>query len=495
MSEKLSRVEFAVKKYRLAENTFIEMEVNQRQLGEGRVMSEDCLKRFIAQDPSGNNKYLDWMLFQAGGGQETMARSLGLWHGDGPADERALLNQCRQEWVEEQVKGGPDEGGTHRPPIKKDEAEKAWTRDGWDVRSMREFIMGDQDVAYEDGFGFYRDWPGKDNIYSRLISIITFWHQGLPRLKAQNEKAARYKSLEARPTVSISAEDANFMAKCRAENFKPMFVELDIYKGWQPSEYSQPKAHYKDLKDILSAISSLRKQQVLNDIRHIKVYEDDIVVAVCPLTVGASIRFGSMKWCTANKTEFDRNFDGRHPIAHSWKTYASQGPLIYARFKVPMPEYMSMLALHIDAGSLMRLTPPWESGFRSFVDLKNANGGVTYASIMQRIRNEHLLRYDPSDSILARRRPSGVGVLAAPPEGEPGEDERTLRWGGRDPGHAWTTRDAGERVAESFDRLLNGVKLWAKTFTMSSTVLEPEADALPEAPLQTAVDTEDDQQG
>ena len=77
-------------------------------------MSEDTLRKFMDSDPSGNFKYLDWMLFQAGGGQDAMLRSLQMWDGESAADLTSLRNQCRTDFIEDQIKGGVDALGLRR---------------------------------------------------------------------------------------------------------------------------------------------------------------------------------------------------------------------------------------------------------------------------------------------------------------------------------------------------------------------------------------------
>ena len=42
----------------------------------GRKMDGDCFRRFVEGDPSGNLKYLDWMIFQAGGGEQKFEKSV-----------------------------------------------------------------------------------------------------------------------------------------------------------------------------------------------------------------------------------------------------------------------------------------------------------------------------------------------------------------------------------------------------------------------------------
>jgi hypothetical protein len=328
-----SRAAFARKKYRIDDKTTIEMAGMDKPLGPGPLMDPATFQKFLDLDPSKDHKYLDWMLFQAGGGQELMEKSLSLWDGDGPSDSQSLKNQCKEDFVEERMRGYTDEHGKKHHPVTRQTAEDQWKE--WEPRCQFEFVMGDQDVAFEDGFGLFRFWPGKDSIYQKVVNAVRMFHAGLPRLAANNMKYLRAEAIKAKTnTGSWTQDEVKFMQKYEKCPVSGL-VELDIYKGWKPASYSQSQAVYKNLEDLLLAVGDLRKMRVLSDMRAEIVYEDEIVCAVAPFTVGASLRYGSLKWCTSNKTDFERSFDARTLPAHNWKTYSAKGPLIYLTFKVP----------------------------------------------------------------------------------------------------------------------------------------------------------------
>lgn len=298
MSERQNRVEFVVQKYRLAEMTFIDMEEDGKKLGQGKLMDDAALQRFLDGGPSGTFKYLDWILFQAGGGQEAMEKSLQLWEGENETDPNSLRNQCRMDFIEEQVKGFIDEQGVRHPAVERGAAEANWK--AWQERCKFEFVMGDQDVSKEDGFGFYRHWPGKNESYQKIVNTINLWHIAQPKLLAQNQRWERYQRLlkdaggdltKNKFLGTWTPDEIAFMKKCQ-ENPPAQAVVLDIYSGWKPKEHSQAGAVYKTLNDLLRTLADVRKMQILRDVRFESIYEDDRVSVLCPLTIGASIKFG-----------------------------------------------------------------------------------------------------------------------------------------------------------------------------------------------------------
>jgi len=453
MSERLSRVDFVIQKYRLAETTFIEAEEKGAKLGNGAIMDQATVQRFIEDDPSGNLKYLDWMIFQAGGGQDAMEKSIGLWEGESDADPNSLRNQCRMDFVEEQVNGYTDEKGVRHHPLNRDEAGAAWKH--WEDRSKFEFIMGDQDVAEEEGYGFFRSWPGKNNLYQKIVNTVKLWHSAQAKLLAQNQKHDRLERLRKSPLSLWSADDKLFMKRCEDSQLSPTVV-LDIYSGWKPKEYSQTTAVYKNLDDLLRTLAEVRKTQVMRDVRVDKIYEDANVLVVCPLTVGASIKYGLGKWCVCNKTEFDRSFEARGAADGNWQRYNRLGPIVFLSWKEPMPPWLHKIALHITHNWLPRITDPTSYGW---IDCQNQQKATSYADVVTRITAEHFRVYDTvvRDDTLT---------------GHTASDERYFKWGGRTPGQAWKTSQRGDEVMASLDRALRFVQRWGRTFDTNRIVLD-----------------------
>lgn len=431
MSE-LSRRAHAVKKYRLDAIVDIAAEDNGQRLGRGPLMAEETLQKFIDGDPSGNLKYLDWMLFMAGGGEARMRRSIDLWNGSGPADTAALRSQCRADFVQSRMDGEDDDGNPIRKHTKA-EAERAWGER--EASAMHEFVMGDQDIAKEEGYGFYRHWPGPGNLYAKIVDAVQLWHRMQGKLAAQNKK------LESLP---------------KGLN-RPEAVLLDLYAGWKPSAYSQLEAKYSNLQDLSRVLASVRKFQVLRDIQFDLVYEDELVRVLCPLTVGASVAYGLNKWCVSNMSEFDRAFSGGSEAHINWQTYCAKGPLLFFNWKCPMPVFMHKLAVHLDApchrAAYLAVAVPW-------FDCENKQGGTSFAELAQRINTEAVSAGQAP--IRIKRLPAADGD--AIPALAIAESTQYEKWGGRSPGLAWASPEEGKRVLASLKQANTAIRKWALGF-------------------------------
>lgn len=444
-----NRVDFVVKKYRLDELTFIDAEANGKKLGHGKLMSDDCLQRFIQADPSGDNKYLDWMLFMAGGGHDAMEKSLLLWNGESPDDPNSLRNLCYKDFITEQTQGHTDEKGVRHAPVSKEEAEAAWVKA--EPRHLFEFIMGDQDIAAEDGYGFFREWPGKDGLYERIANVVQLWHQALPKLKAQNDAFQRAARIRSKPHIDWTDQDRAFMTKFSDNPVKEL-VELDLYAKWKPKDYSQAGATYKTIQAVLRQLSDIRRLQILRDDRHDVIYEDNVVKVMCPLTVGSSLKHGSSKWCVSNRTEFDRSIDGNnYGTGHNWKHYTQRGPLVFLLFKVPMPLWCSKMAIHVEAGQLAQLERMISR--IAWFDVQNPQG-QTYklGDMCQRIQNEHVASY------------SAVAGMSP--------DDRALALAGRAAVCAWNNRADASRVEEALDKAVAHIVAWGRVFDTKRIIVD-----------------------
>lgn len=447
MNERVSRFDFVKQKYRLSELSFVDGESNGKKLGHGKVMADETFQRFVDADPSGTGKYLDWMLFMAGGGQEAMEKSLRLWEGDGPQDPKALRNQCHHDFVAEQTAGYTDDHHVPHPSVSAEEAEKNW-RDC--EESLRfEFLMGDQDIANENGYGFFRSWPGKNKLYERVINAVQFWHNAQQKLALQNQEMKRAERLRNGPISLWTNEDHKFMSDWAGGG---TWIDLDIYSGWKPREYSQAKARYKSIDALLAPLKDIRKSQILKDERFDLVYEDQVMRVICPLTVGASLKYGCIKWCVSNRTDYDLSFEQQGQ--QHWKTYAEKGPLLFMLFKIAMPPYCHKLAVLLPTVSLANCST-YEVTDARWYDCKNEQTGTTRAILLGRIKNEHFTHFQPIDA-----------------------NDRALAYGDRPPANAWNHPAEGERVLASIAKATEAIAAWARKFDHRRIVVDYLATAI-----------------
>lgn len=451
----MNRAEFVRKKYRLDALTYIEQKVDGKALGLGPVMAPDCFQKFVDGDPSGNGKYLDWMLYMAAGGHDNAMKVQILWDGEGPEDEHALRNISRGEYIDDAMTGYLDKLSNKRvAPVSREAAEAAWPAVMEEIK--REFQLGDQDFACEDGFGYFRHWPGRDNHYANVVAYVRNWDAAVPKFRAQNAAIAERMAKIAVGTV-VDAPKAAYPGP--TDNvLENTVVELDLYKGWKPDSLLQPDAAYNTLAKLTTVLNGRTRDAVLADTRHVVVCDNEHLTAVCPLTIGASVKYGHHRWCTANKSDFDRTMATGGNTTGNWGQFSSKGPLVYVQFKQAMPFYIYRLAVHItpENGDMTKLRTQGTRGHTEWYDLRNARNTVTPESILSAIRSGHepcaVLR--PEKDAANEQDDMDAGVL------------KYLGWA-RGQQSAWSTEAQSEAVAASFTQFLGAMDKWVRKFDHS----------------------------
>lgn len=398
-----NRRQYVISKYRLEAISDIE------SIGPGPIMDPATFQRFVDGDPSGNLKYLDWMLFMAGGGQTVMRQALALWKGNGLNDALSLRNLAHDDYVAEQMAGHVDEvSGVKHAPVSALEAEKRWS--AYEPEALHEFIMGDQDISAYGGFGFYRHWPGKDGYYAKIVEAVQLWHKSQSKLKARN-------------SANKDGRIGN--------------IDLDIYRGWSLTSFSQEDAVYGRFSALTEALTCVRVDVILENIRAENIYEDIYLKAVCPLTVGASIKFGIPRWCTANRSDFERACASEYQTSYSWKNYTGRGPLVYLTFKsssqYSVLNSVASLALHLEPGTLSILRQRSKDTLANLpvYDADNTAPQAHYSDIVRALTASH------------------VRELNA------------------------TTSDLGSKLQASLDKAIDAIALWYESFDMSTLEVDP----------------------
>lgn len=269
----MSRVNDLIEKYGLRDACVIRGAAGQK-------MDDDCIQKFVEADPSGNGKYLDWMFLQAGGGQERMDRSITQWE-KGDHGEAPVRDTIRDHYVKDAVKGYKDENGRAVRPVTEAVALDIWNNHEEKYYRLQH-IFGDEEYALT-GFGFYRSWPGHNQIYEQIVQSVHRFHRYQQKLKSMSK------------SIDLNAKN------------------------------------YPNLRDLMEALCDITVLEIKNHLDFDTVYEDDRIVVICPLNIGASLKFGHQKWCTANESMFKQAVSGTGQ--NRWKEYAKDGALYYARFK------------------------------------------------------------------------------------------------------------------------------------------------------------------
>jgi len=246
----------------------------------GQKMEESCIRKFVEGDPSGTAKYLEWMLYQAGGGKSKLDRSVKQWN-EGEHGEPSLKEQLRNLFVTSRMGHWTDDDGNQMMPVPKHLAEAEWDRE--EKRMMDYHVYGDEEYVEQGCFGFYRCWPGANECYALIVDAVRRFHKHSAALRAKGHS-----------------------------------TDLSM-------------VNYPDLADLQVVLKDVTAAELKADVDYDVVYSDEWIQVFCPYNIGASLKLGHDKWCTANESMFLQALSGDGK--NRWKEYASISALYYCHFK------------------------------------------------------------------------------------------------------------------------------------------------------------------
>jgi hypothetical protein len=275
-----------------------------RILGDGPLIAQDVLARMIhscTYQDKVMTDWLEWIIFQAGGGQEAQRRA------------NQAMEQVKERFLDERVRGYRDTKGVYHNPITREQAEAKWNASHGRFNEV--LYVGDQDMAEKlQVFGFYRHWPGPNKIYEKACTNVKGFLDLTEKTVEMNE----------------------FM---RRSGMKEKIVPLDL-------------KHYTTVDSLQQAIAKIERffnsRAAREDIRIEQIYEDDIVQAICPLTFSAAVRYGWDSWGFANRGTFEQCLEGSNNWNDPWKktTGTDKKVIVYFNFRVPMPSWVGYAQQH-----------------------------------------------------------------------------------------------------------------------------------------------------
>jgi hypothetical protein len=166
-------------------------------------------------------------------------------------------------------------------PVPRHVAEEEWDRE---ERRMRDYhVFGDEEYVEQGCFGFYRCWPGANECYELIVDAVQRFHKHSATLRAKGRS-----------------------------------TDLTIY-------------NYPDLADLQVVLKDVTAAELKADVDYDVVYSDEYIQVFCPYNIGASLKLGHTKWCTANESMFLQALTGSGK--NRWKEYASISALYYCHFK------------------------------------------------------------------------------------------------------------------------------------------------------------------
>lgn len=294
-------------------------------LGRGPIMDGSALAQIIKADTTPNKEWLDWMLFQAGGGKEARRKS-----------EQAI-EQLKERFIDERVRGFRDGQGTYHDAVPEKEARERWQ--AAEARFREVLMVGDQDMEEKlHVFGYHRHWPGAHRLYERVTQAVNTF------LKLRKKAIAMNKFYE-------------------KEGQTEKMINLD-------------QKAYETIESVEAANKKIERfyasREARQDIRYNTVYDDDYVRVIVPLTYAAAVEYGNSNWQWSNRKNFEDRLEG---TGQSWNdpwtrmTGQDKKVPVYVMFKVPMPSWVAYsnsrfnrysfnnLALMLDAEKLKNFNP------------------------------------------------------------------------------------------------------------------------------------------
>jgi hypothetical protein len=354
-----------------------------RPLGEGPIINPDALDKLLHADHTPDKQWLDWIFFQAGGGERAQQM------------REAALQQIKDRFIDERVNGfqHPD---THDyvPPVDRKLAEERWRQA--EPRFKDILKVCDQDsVTKLNTFGFFRQWPGVSRIYENVVNAIERFQKFFKKAEQMNKEVLR----EGGATVPLTPDAIK------------TWEEMDKISN-KVERYFASKVARDDIR--LSAHPS-RKDNL--------IYDDDYIEVLAPLTWAAAVRYGYPGWSWANRETFDQVLsDESNDFHNEWKKKTAGGKAyVYLIFHAPVPIWVARtqgtfkryeltnLALELDIKNLRNLgnvdkLTVWDEENRNSMTIKDVKNMIMAEPTRQ----------DPQDEEVPITR--GANVISTPEE-------------------------------------------------------------------------------
>lgn len=348
-------------------------EATAKPMGHGPLLNPAVIERFLELDTTKDKKYLDWMLFQAGGGEAAKKAA---------AKE---LDTIRDMKIEEltQPEGWKDSNGTFHKAISLAKAKEQWeTVDK--PKFEPETMVGDQDTLMRfdgDVFGYYRNWPGRDQIYQKTYTAVKAFQKNVEEKHGTQSKISLINQAREKRATATSGKYAPLKTSITD------FATLDELEAWNDEFYY----HFKR-QEVAKDVRFVGRSPETSEIRtgpEEKMYDDDNVLVTVPATIAAMMKVGYDNWCVANKTEFEKAFhyDKNQRSSPNWTNYTKRGPFVVFILKKAQDPYRK-IAAHIQTNNcdLPSLAPPYKNV--EFFDQTNRPGHISsWPDLLRTISN------------------------------------------------------------------------------------------------------------
>lgn len=371
-------------------------------LGYGPKVDPSVIDKLFSLDPT--EVWLKWILHQAMGGDRAKESSL------------RAMEQMKQRFLDERLHGY-QHAKTREvyPPVDKSAAEDRWK--SIEDKMGEVLVSADQDTVEKLGvWGFFRDWPGNQGIYQKVYEVFKAWRELQPQLLQMNKELER-ESKPALPTTPKDIADIEAM-----ENLCKKVVR-----------YFASKVARDDIR-----LASWRG----ND----WIYNDDVILALCPLTYAASVRYGCDAWPFSNRDSFERLLLDDNAFSDNWGTPTQKGMFwVFLRFKVPMPRWVSRKQNQFFVYELTHLAVELRKPFKEFTFIDEEGQARSLGDVIDTVRHEVTRSDDPTDAEMPVKRGPNV----------------------------YTSMDEAEKIIAHLAKALEVVREWVATFDTSRIKATP----------------------
>jgi len=256
-------------------------------------------------------------------------------------------------------------------PMTRQEAEADWQANDY-ARYHREYFFADQDLASDPQypvFGYYREWPGRDNVYQKVVDGVTKW------LAIINDKKllSSYNKLNPQEPFQISLWDQGKPRYQTAEDllnvvsqFKASFARRKAEKNIQFIGKSPEGTYSKGPNEVL--------------------YKDELMTVYIPATAAASMKTGFPNWCVSNKSRWEDYFKTRSKDSLLWGSYSMRGPFVFWHFANVSDQQLRRLAGHIQLSCSRKGGSGFVQGIQ-FWDGHNQSS-ISHSEILSRLANQ-----------------------------------------------------------------------------------------------------------
>jgi hypothetical protein len=370
----------------------------EHPLGIGPKLELKAIQALLQADSTPEQTWLEWIFCQAGGGVRAKE-----------ATDRTM-SQINSRFIDERVNGfhNPDTK-EYYPPTTREEASERWkvVEPIWNEL----LTAADQDAVDHLGvFGFYRAWPGKDSVYERIVKAVKQFQALAPKIAQMN---AEYVGADEEPISS------------------------------QPSKYETLEKLEEMNRKVERYFAS---KQAREDVRIEKIYEDEYLRMLCPLTYAASVRYGFDNWPFANRDTFEEVLSSDNSFRDAWKSTTTRSVLVYIYWKVPMPSWVSRKNSEFQRYELVNLA----------VELPHAN--------MRHLESAALVFHDEENTSNMAIEQLRSMIMTEPVRvTDPQDDEMPIKRGP----NAYATQEEANKRNRAFESAMAALFCWGRAFSIS----------------------------